>query len=107
MNRQAIATLLVLLAALMLPAAQLGAQARTNVQGKIDSVMLDDQSIIIDGQSLAIYESQLVVMWKGRVLRPSMLSPGMSIFFSTADDGSVRAITLIGPAEILERIDAH
>jgi hypothetical protein len=102
-----ITTVLVLLATLALPAAQLNAQARNNVQGRIDDVLLDDQTIIIDGEALPVYESQLVVTWKGRVLRPSLLSPGMSIFFSTADDGSVRSITLIGPAEILERIDAH
>ena len=107
MNRQNIATMLVLLTALMMPGAQLAAQVRSNVQGTIDSVMLDEQYIVIDGERLTLREADLVVMWKGTQLRASLLEPGMSIFFSTHDDGSIRSITLVGPADVLEQLAEH
>lgn len=107
MSKQRIVTTLVLLASLAMPAAELSAQARSNVQGRIDSVMLDDQYIVIDGQRLSLREDELVVTWNGRQLRPSLMSEGMVVFYSTHDDGTVRSITLIGPAEVLEQIDRH
>lgn len=107
MSKQRIATTLVLLASLAMPATELSAQARSNVQGTIDSVMLDDKYIIINGERLPLREDELVITWKGRQLRPSLMSEGMIVFYSTRDDGSVRTITLIGPAELLDQIDRH
>ncbi|HEY0961776.1 MAG TPA: hypothetical protein VGE69_05405 [Pseudomonadales bacterium] len=107
MNRHILARTWMLLASLAMPAAELSAQARSNVQGTIDSVMLDEQYIVVDGERMPLREDELVVTWKGEALRPSLLKPGMSIFFSTQDDGTIRSITLIGPADLLEQIDAH
>lgn len=107
MNKQRIATMLVLLASLAMPAAPLYAQARSNVQGKIDSVMLDEHYIVINGERLPLREDELVVTWNGRQLRASLMSEGMTVFYSTRDDGSVRSITLIGPADELQKIDQH
>lgn len=107
MTRQSIATTAVLLAALMLPGAPLYAQKRDNVQGRIDEVMLDEQYIVIDGKRLVLREADMVVTYKGQPLRASLLAPGMALFFSTHEDGSIRTITLIGPADVLDQINNH
>src|SRR5688500_14249675 len=70
MNRHFLARMWMLLASLAMPAAELSAQARSNLQGTIDSVMLDERYIVVDGERMPLREDELVVTWKGEALRP-------------------------------------
>jgi hypothetical protein len=96
---------LMLLLALTAPAALAQAQPSRGVLGKVDSVMLDDQVIVIDGKRLVVREAELVVTYKGRPVRATFVAEGLSISYSTREDGSVSEITLVGPADVLEQID--
>jgi hypothetical protein len=98
---------LLLLLALLAPAAHVSAQAQNNIQGRIDSVMIDDGVIVINGRRLAIRQAELVITYKGEPIRPFFLSEGLSVFYSTRADGSVSEITLIGPASVLDKIEKH
>lgn len=93
---------LALLLVLALSALQVLAQAVSNVQGTIDSVMIDDGYIVIDGRQLPIRPADLVITYKGEPIRASFLDAGLSVFYSTRSDGSVSEITLVGPVTVLE-----
>lgn len=97
----------VLFLALALPVAAVLAQARTNLRGTIELVMLDEQYMIVDGQRLAVREADLVVTYNGAPLRASLLTQGMTMIYSTHADGSVAQITLIGPATLLDELNKH
>lgn len=94
--------LALLLALGALPAA---AQAVTNVQGTIDSVMMDDGYIVISGRQLPVRAAELVITYKGEPVRAAFLDAGMAVFYSTRADGSVSSITLVGPVSVLEALD--
>jgi hypothetical protein len=98
---------LFLLLVLVVPAAQVSAQVQNNIQGRIDSVMLDDGVIVINGRQLAIREADLVITYQGEPIRAFFLTEGLTVFYSTRADGSVSEITLIGPASILDNIEKH
>jgi hypothetical protein len=95
---------LVLLAALVLPAAYASAQAAAGLSGTIDEVMMDDGVIVISGRRLVVRAADLVITYKGEPVRSSFLDAGMTVQYSTRSDGSVDQITLIGPAAVLEAI---
>ncbi len=94
---------LVLLLVLASPAAYVSAQVQLGVLGKIDSVMLDDGYIVIDGKRLVVREGDLVITYKGEPFRSSFLNPGLSVRYSTRADGSVSELMLIGPSLRLDR----
>jgi hypothetical protein len=97
-------TKLLLLLALVLPAAYAGAQQMTSVSGTIDSVLMDDGIIVIDGKRLAVRAADLAITYKGVAIRPAFLDTGMQVVYSTRADGSVSTITLIGPAAVLDAL---
>ncbi len=97
---------LALLLTLAMPAAHVSAQARGNIAGKIDSVvMLDDGYITIDGDQLVVRASELVITYKGNAVRPSVLAEGQTVRYSIRSDGSVSEIMLIGPSLELDKIN--
>ncbi len=97
-------TKLLLLLALVFPAAYAGAQQMTSVSGTIDSVLMDDGIIVIDGKRLPVRAADLAITYKGVAIRPAFLDAGMQVVYSTRADGSVSTITLIGPAAVLDAL---
>jgi hypothetical protein len=95
---------LLLLLSLALPATYAAAQVSSGVSGTIESVMMDDGIIVIDGRRLAIQAADLVITYKGQPVRASFLDAGMTVLYSTRDDGRVYSITLIGPASVLDAL---
>ena len=96
---------LLLALALALPAMQAGAQALRNVSGTIEKFAIDEHYMIVDGKRLVVNEEGLVITYKGQVWSPSLVSPGLTIQYSTRADGSVTEIVLIGPAARLDRVN--
>ena len=94
-----------LVAALAAPTLALHAQAVSNASGTIEEFMIDEGYMVVDGKRVAIREADLVITYKGETIRPSLVSPGLTIFYSTRADGTVSEITLIGPVTRLEQID--
>jgi Tfp pilus assembly PilM family ATPase len=98
---------LLLALALALPALQVSAQAVRNVSGTIDEFMIDEHYMVVDGKRLVVNEGNLVITYKGEPVRPSLVSRGLTIFYSTSADGSVSEIVLVGPAARLDQINQH
>lgn len=98
---------LALVLVLGVPASLALAQARSNVYGTIDEVLLDDHVIVIDGERIVVREDELVITYKGEPIRPSLLDTGMSVMFSTRADGSLSEVTLVGPTDVLEELNTH
>lgn len=101
-----ILTRLLLVLALTAPAAYVSAQA-SSIPGKIDSVMVDDGYIVIDGKQMPVRGGDLVITYKGEAVRTSFLAPGLNVLYSTRSDGSVSEITLLGPSNVLDQLDQH
>lgn len=95
---------LLLLLALALPAVHAAAQVMSGVSGTIEEVLMDEGLIVIDGKRLVVRPSDLVITYKGAPVRASFLDAGMTVLYSTRDDGSVSTITLIGPASVLDAL---
>lgn len=106
MNANALSRILLLLA-LALPAVQVSAQAQSNVRGALETIMIDDNYIVIDGKRLVVREADLVITYKGEPVRASLLSSGMTVMYSTRADGSLSELVLIGPAAELDQLNAH
>lgn len=83
------------------------AQGARSISGKIDEFMIDDHYMVIDGKRLVVNEGDLVITYKGEAVSPSLVSRGLTIFYSTRADGSVSEIVLVGPAARLERLNDH
>lgn len=75
--------------------------------GTIDAVMQDDGYIVIDDNTFDLKGGEVSVSYRGREVRLSFLSPGITIRYTTDSDGVITRIELIGPANVLEQLDSQ
>lgn len=97
-----------LTAMLLLWAATSTAQQVVGIQtGTIEAINQEAGYIVINGVSIPYDEGSVSVSYREQPVRTTFLAPGLIISYRVNQNGTIGAINLIGPRNVLEQINQH
>ncbi len=84
-----------------------GQDYSASISGTIKSINQDDGYVVIGENKINFKAGQVKIYYKKKQLRSADISAGMWIRYTLNKDGSISAIWLQGPLNILDSMEKH
>ena len=91
----------------LLGSAAIAQQALGPRSGTVEAINQEEGYIIISAERIPYDEGGVSVVYQGRSVRTTFLTPGLIVNYQLNENGTIGQIVLIGPPRILELIDQH